>query len=169
MLRLRRHDLTPRVELLPLIDVVFLLLTFFIYSLIVMRMYDVLPVRLTPLSTGRAAEPGSVQALTIDRSGQVYLNREAVDDAALDARLAELAAVAPPVKLFIAMEEADAAARQRKLEAAAAAATSDLTAAAVVEPAGATPVDRGPRLIALIEQVRRAGITDFAIVGDRAP
>ena len=32
----RRHDHTPRVEMMPLIDVVFLLLTFFIYAMVVM-------------------------------------------------------------------------------------------------------------------------------------
>ena len=52
MRSIRRHDLAPRVEMMPLIDVVFLLLTFFIYSFVMMVRAEVLPVVLTPLGTG---------------------------------------------------------------------------------------------------------------------
>ena len=172
MLRLRRHDLSPRVELLPLIDVIFLLLTFFIYSLIVMRfMPNVLPVKLTPVTAGRTAEPGPMHVLTLDKAGVVYLDREVVAEGELDARLTALAEADPPVKLVIAMEEIDAAARQAELEAAVAAATGDLAAQGTDQPmqvpgAGGGPVDRGPLLMDLIGRVRRAGIENFALVGD---
>jgi biopolymer transport protein ExbD len=152
VIRLRRHDLSPRVELLPLIDVVFLLLTFFIYSLIVMRyMPNVLPVKLSPVTAGQAAKPIELQALTIDRAGVVYLNREALPPSEIDARLAELGAIQDTIKLVIAMEELDAAARGEP--------------AAEVEVA----VDRGPALMDLIGRVRRAGIENFDLLGDPSP
>src|SRR5690606_8300025 len=47
----RRHDLAPRMEMIPLIDVIFLLLTFFIYSLALMVQAQVLPVALPPITT----------------------------------------------------------------------------------------------------------------------
>ncbi|MEX0654930.1 MAG: biopolymer transporter ExbD [Phycisphaeraceae bacterium] len=142
-LRLRRHDLAPRVEMLPMLDVIFLLLTFFIYSLLVMVRAEILPVQLVPVGTGEAAEAGTVEAITIDRAGQVYLNREPVADDALDARLAALAAMDEPPRLFLAMETTHAG-----------------------EAAGpGTAVDRGPLLIELIQRVQGAGLYDFVIVG----
>ncbi len=134
MRSIRRHDLSPRVEMLPLIDVVFLLLTFFIYSMIVMVRAEVLPVTLTTLSTGGPAQPGRVQAITIDGEGGLYLNREPIDDTELSRRLQEMANGPDQPKLYLALEAQ-----------------------------GTT--DRGPLLIELIEQVRSAGIEDFAIVG----
>ena len=146
MLRLRRHDHTARVELLPLIDVVFLLLTFFIYSLVLTVQAQVLPVQLTGIASGDPAEPGRVDAITIDRAGQLYFNREPVSGEELDARLASIAEADEQVMLFVAMEDAEGEAG---------------------EVAGAG-VDRGPVLVALIERIERAGVTDFAIVGREA-
>ncbi|HEX7009567.1 MAG TPA: biopolymer transporter ExbD [Phycisphaeraceae bacterium] len=140
MIPIRRHDLSPRVELLPLLDVVFLLLTFFIYSLVMMVRAEVLPVRLVPVNTGeRVQQPADLAAITIDQAGRCYLNRELIEPADLDERLAQLALRAPPPKLFIALEQAGP---------------------------GQEMVDRGPVLIDLVSRIRKAGIEDFAIVGE---
>ena len=88
----RRNDYAVRVEMLPLIDVVFLLLTFFIYSMVVMVRAEVLPVTLNPLATGAPATPDQVQAITVDHAGNLFLNRQPVGRDNLDVRLAELAA-----------------------------------------------------------------------------
>ena len=141
----RRRDLSPRVEIMPLIDVIFLLLTFFIYSLISMVRAEVLPVQLQALTTGEQAEPAVVVAVTIDAQGGLYLNRAPIDRGALDQRLSQIAQSENKPRLFLAMED-----------------TGD------VEPGAAGVVDRGPLLIELIERVRKAGIEDFSIVGDRA-
>ena len=142
MFTVRRHDLAPRVEMTPLIDVIFLLLTFFIYSLVMMVRAELLPVTLTTLSTGEQAQAAEVVAITIDRAGQLYLNRQPVTADQLDEQLKEMVALDQPPKLFIAMEADDKTTQ--------------------------TPVDRGPLLIGLIEQVRNNGITDFNIVGEPA-
>jgi biopolymer transport protein ExbD len=144
----RRHDLSPRVEIMPLIDVIFLLLTFFIYSLVTMVRAEILPVQLQTLTTGQAAEPATIVAVTIDARGGLYLNRVPIDEERLDQRLGEIAQLQEKPKLFLALED---------------------TAPQEVEPGpGESPgvVDRGPLLIGLIERVRRAGISDFNIVGD---
>lgn len=152
MLRVRRTDLSPRVEMTPLIDVIFLLLTFFIYSMLVMVQAEVLPVALTPVTTGESAEADDnrIVAITMDRSGAVYVDREPVDADALDERLKELSETDPPPRLFVAME-----------------------AAAENDPADTAEstrgVDRGPLLIGLIERLRAAGLTDFSIVGPEEP
>ncbi len=144
----RRHDLTPRVEIMPLIDVIFLLLTFFIYSMVTMVRAEILPVQLQTLTTGQAAEPASIVAVTIDARGALYLNRVPIDDEHLDERLLEIAQSQEKPKLFLALED---------------------TGSQHVEPGSGETVgvvDRGPLLIRLIERVRRAGIVDFNIVGD---
>lgn len=149
MLRVRRTDLSPRVEMTPLIDVIFLLLTFFIYSMVVMVQAEVLPVALTPVATGESAEADDnrIVVITMDRSGALYLDREPIESEALDARLRELAEADPPPRLFVAME-------------------------ATPEGDIASPlpgVDRGPLLISLIERLRAVGLTDFSIVGPEEP
>jgi len=55
MRALRRPDHAPRLEMMPLIDVIFLLLTFFIYQMVVMRPVDTLGVELAPVAGGGRA------------------------------------------------------------------------------------------------------------------
>ncbi len=133
---------------MPLIDVIFLLLTFFIYSLVTMVHAEILPVQLQALTTGEAAKPASIVAVTIDARGDLYLNRVLIDDERLDERLNEIAQLDEKPKLFLALEDTPGA--------------TPGDAPGVI-PA---PVDRGPLLIGLIERVRRAGLEDFNIVGD---
>lgn len=105
MKSLRRIDHNPRVEMMPLIDVVFLLLTFFIYSMIVMVHAKVLPVTLAGIGSGEAAEPARIEAITIDREGQLYLNRETIELDALRQRLDQFAADPQPPQVFLALQE----------------------------------------------------------------
>ncbi len=104
MRTIRRNDLAPRVEIMPLIDVIFLLLTFFIYSLIVMVRAEVLPVALTTLETGGRATAGQVQAITIDRDGNLYLNREPIGEEDLSQQLLVMAAQPKRPMLYLALE-----------------------------------------------------------------
>ncbi len=145
MRAIRRHDLSPRVEMMPLIDVIFLLLTFFIYSLITMVRAEVLPVQLQPLTTGEAAKPAAIVAITIDQQGALYLNRLPVTDQTLDERLAQIGQSEDRPKLFLAMEDFDE------------------------QDSAQASVDRGPLLLRLIERVRDAGIEDLNFVGEKSP
>lgn len=87
-----------------MIDVIFLLLTFFIYSMIMMIRAEVLPVTLTPVSTGHQAKAQAVEAITIDKDGKLFLNRKPIDFAQLDAELAALAEKPDRAKVYVAME-----------------------------------------------------------------
>ena len=113
----------------PLIDVVFLLLTFFIYSLIMMIRVEVLPVTFTAMATSGAPDPATAHPLTIDRKGDLYLDGKSVSLAELETRLSEMASDPAAPKIVVAMEE-----------------TAD---------AG---VDRGPTFIHVIERIRAAGV-----------
>lgn len=76
-MRLRRARKNARVELLPLMDVVFLLLVFFIYSMMLMAVHRGMPVALPTSST---AEPEKliVLALTIKADGSLFLDKDSV-------------------------------------------------------------------------------------------
>jgi len=104
MRAIRRANLEPRVEMLPLIDVIFLLLTFFIYSLVLMVRAEILPVELEPLTTGRQAEPTEIEAITVDREGTVHLNRRPMSWDALRTRLESIGDRASQPTVYLALE-----------------------------------------------------------------
>ncbi len=61
----------------PLIDVVFLLLTFFVFSLVLMVRADVMDVKLPELSAGRSAERTPAITIVIDERGTLFVEGEA--------------------------------------------------------------------------------------------
>ena len=71
-----------RVEMVPLIDVVFLLLVFFTYAMLSMVVPRGLKVRLPAVGGGGAVSREQV-AVTIGRSGELWVDRERVDLASL--------------------------------------------------------------------------------------
>ena len=105
MRAVRRHDLAARVEMMPLIDVIFLLLTFFIYSMVMMVQAEILPVQMTSLDEGEVAQSGSMYALTINRDGNLIFNRSQVTMAELERQLQEFAGQTPTPTLFVSVEQ----------------------------------------------------------------
>ncbi len=67
----------PRIEMLPLIDIVFLLLVFFIYAMLSMALHRGLPVRL-PVSSQSEVTREVVLSVTVRKDGQVFIDRVAV-------------------------------------------------------------------------------------------
>lgn len=67
----------PRIEMLPLIDIVFLLLVFFIYAMLSMAVHRGLPVVL-PLSTAAAIDKHLLLSVTVKADGTVYVDKEEV-------------------------------------------------------------------------------------------
>jgi len=76
-MQLRRSRKTTRVEMLPLMDVVFLLLVFFIYSMMFMVVQRGLAVSL-PASSTAVSENKAVIALTVTDDGGIYVDKEQV-------------------------------------------------------------------------------------------
>ena len=66
---------SARIELIPLIDIIFLLLVFFIYSMLSMVVYRGIPVVL-PTAETVEAEKGQVVNITIDETGRVFVDKE---------------------------------------------------------------------------------------------
>lgn len=104
MYKIRHNDLAPRVEMLPLIDVIFLLLTFFIYSLIVMVKAQVLPVELSSVTAGQSSTKTVVNAITVDEQGKLFFNRQPMTMEQLDDMLKKLASEPDAATLYLAMQ-----------------------------------------------------------------
>ena len=66
-----------RIEMLPLIDIVFLLLVFFIYAMLSMAVHRGLPVIL-PSSTSVKIDKNLTLSVTVKSSGTIYVDKEKV-------------------------------------------------------------------------------------------
>lgn len=71
-----------RIEMLPLIDIVFLLLVFFIYTMLSMAVHRSLPVSL-PSSSSAALDRQQILSITVDANGIVSVEKEVVTYEAL--------------------------------------------------------------------------------------
>ena len=65
----------PRIEMIPLIDMIFLLLVFFIYGMLSMAVHRGLPVTLPESSTARI-QKDLILSVTVTADGTVYLDKE---------------------------------------------------------------------------------------------
>jgi len=66
-----------RIEMLPLIDIVFLLLVFFIYAMLSMAVHRGLPVAL-PTSSSALIDKELVLSVTVKTDGTIYINKEQI-------------------------------------------------------------------------------------------
>ena len=66
-----------RIDMLPLIDIVFLLLVFFIYAMLSMAVHRALPVAL-PVSSTAPIDKQVNLSVTVDRSGAVFVDDRAI-------------------------------------------------------------------------------------------
>ena len=90
------------VDMAPLIDCVFLLLIFFLVSSTIKKPELEIPVNLpeAAISAGQNADPAPT-IVTIDRSGQFYMNGLPIGQSELHRRLKEFSATQPDVHLRI--------------------------------------------------------------------
>jgi biopolymer transport protein ExbD len=106
MRRARRTMPEVRLEMTPLIDVVFLLLTFFIFAMLMMVRAQVLDVTLPTFGSGQPAQESAAITVTIDAAGEVYVDAEVVGtDGLIDAVRSKLDEK-PEAKLNIAADTA---------------------------------------------------------------
>ena len=66
-----------RIEMLPLIDIVFLLLVFFIYAMLSMAVHHSLPVAL-PASATASLDRTRLLTITVKRDGSLFLDKQPV-------------------------------------------------------------------------------------------
>ncbi len=80
-----------RIEMLPLIDIVFLLLVFFIYAMLSMAVHRGLPVRL-PTSASAKVNKQLILSVTVKADGRIFLDKDEVTGESLAAALKRKAA-----------------------------------------------------------------------------
>ena len=90
-----------RIEMLPLIDIVFLLLVFFIYAMLSMAVHRGLPLVL-PLSSSAKIDKQLVLSVTVKSDRTIYVDKERVsfDDLASVLRTKTASGGEPGVLLF---------------------------------------------------------------------
>ena len=139
MRKIRRNNHEARVELMPLIDVVFLLLTFFIYSLMVMVYIDVKKVNFTEMEAGVLARAEKIKPVTllVDQRGGLELDKQEIALPQLEAKLRLVMARRTGTKLFLVIEEGNPE----------------------------LPVDRLPVYLKVNDAIRAAGIKQVVRVG----
>lgn len=89
----------------PLIDVVFLLLTFFLFTVVVMVRARVLDVALPAVGAAVSGEQSRTVTIALRASGEVFLEGEEVPIGELGERLLALRAESPDLKILIAADE----------------------------------------------------------------
>ena len=77
-MKLRLERKNARIELIPLIDIIFLLLVFFIYSMLSMAVYRGIPVTL-PNAESDENEKEQALFITVDKYGNVFVDKALID------------------------------------------------------------------------------------------
>ena len=70
-------DIPAQINIVPMIDVIFAILTFFIMSTLFLTRSEGLPVNLPKAATGKTDRPAQV-TVTINKTGEIFLNKEAI-------------------------------------------------------------------------------------------
>ena len=102
---LRRTEHDTRIEVMPLIDVVFLLLTFFIYAMVLMVRAEVLPVPFESYISGEQATPKQAVSITIAVDGNLYVGTNVVTLDGLIKSVRSKLSEKPEAVLYLVMED----------------------------------------------------------------
>ncbi|HLP88076.1 MAG TPA: biopolymer transporter ExbD [Nostocaceae cyanobacterium] len=70
-------DIPAQINIVPMIDIIFAILTFFVMSSLYLTRSEGLPVNLPQASTAKIDRPAQV-TVTINNSGEIFLNKEAI-------------------------------------------------------------------------------------------
>lgn len=90
-----------RIEIIPLIDIIFFLLATFVMVSLSMVKNRGITVNLPTASTGVTQERKDFATVTIKADGTVFFNKQPVDEKQLDLALHQLLAENPELRLFI--------------------------------------------------------------------
>jgi biopolymer transport protein ExbD len=105
-MKIRLERKNARIELIPLVDIIFLLLVFFIYSMLSMAVYRGIPVSLPGAETVESAKEEAL-FITVDKGGNVSVDKALTDRDELLYRLKRERATFPQ-KIAIISGDGDA-------------------------------------------------------------
>lgn len=96
----RRYSTRARIEMIPLIDVIFLLLVTFIFFTMSMTIHRGLPVQLPSASTAVVETKGFVE-ITVQKDGKIFMDERNVTLEVLQSDLTDLRRESPETKVLI--------------------------------------------------------------------
>ena len=94
-----------RIEIIPLIDIIFFLLATFVMVSLSMVKNQGVSVRLPKAVTGVAQERSTSATLTVKENGDLYFDKEKITSQELAARLTALKNAKPDQKIFVNGDE----------------------------------------------------------------
>jgi biopolymer transport protein ExbD len=97
-------EIPAQINIVPMIDVIFAILTFFIMSTLYLTRSEGLPVNLPQAATGKTDRPAQV-TLTINNTGKIFLNKEAVSLEQLAAQVREKVEPSKPLMVILNADE----------------------------------------------------------------
>ncbi|MTJ10629.1 MULTISPECIES: biopolymer transporter ExbD [unclassified Anabaena] len=97
-------EIPAQINIVPMIDVIFAILTFFIMSTLYLTRSEGLPVNLPQAATGKSDRPAQV-TLTINNTGKIFLNKEAVSLEQLAAEVREKVEPSQPLMVILNADE----------------------------------------------------------------
>lgn len=98
---------SPPINLIPMIDVIFAILTFFIMSTLFLSRSEGLPVDLPQATTSEIQQQQSTPiTITLDKQGNLFLNRKPVQIATLETEIRLLIASGQQVLVVINADQA---------------------------------------------------------------
>lgn len=95
-----------RLEMAPLIDVVFLLLTFFVFAMLLMVRAQVLDVTLPQFGSGQPAQETAAVTITLNAAGEVFVDEAPTARDQLIAALQAKLEAQPDAKITLAADTA---------------------------------------------------------------
>lgn len=96
--RSRKH---ARIEIIPLIDIIFFLLATFVMVSLSMVQNKGIPVNLPVSSSATPQDRKEFSTITVTQNGEVYFDKQPMDMASLDGALRSLLAANPEPRVFI--------------------------------------------------------------------
>ncbi|ADI64797.1 ExbD/TolR family protein [Trichormus azollae] len=98
-------DIPAQINIVPMIDVIFAILTFFIMSTLFLTRSEGLPVNLPKAVTGKSQAAAAPMTVTIDQGGKISLNHEPINLNALPEKVRELMGNTSQVVVIINADE----------------------------------------------------------------
>ena len=105
-------DVPAQINIVPMIDVIFAILTFFIMSTLFLTRQEGLPVNLPQASSAKKATQPARVTLTVDKAGEIFLNKQPIT---LDNLEAGVKAKVKPEQPLMVVLNADEAVNHGKI------------------------------------------------------
>ena len=100
-----RSEKKARIEIIPLIDIMFFLLATFVMVSLSMVKNQGIAVRLPAAATGKAEERKDSSTISVSATGQIYFDKAEVSLEQLREKLVQQKAAVPELKVFINGDE----------------------------------------------------------------